>query len=87
MLSAYVKAQGKTLPTANEAAAYADDASISSWAKDAVAQMQTSGIMIGKENNQFDPGRCSYPCGTGGCYAAYRSFVISYIPFFTFWIP
>ena len=55
MLSAYVKAQGKTLPTANEAAAYADDASISSWAKDAVAQMQTSGIMIGKENNQFDP--------------------------------
>ena len=55
MLSAYVKAQGKTLPTANEAAAYADDASISSWAKDVVAQMQTSGIMIGKENNQFDP--------------------------------
>ena len=55
MLSAYVKVQGKTLPAANETAAYADDASISSWAKDAVAQMQTSGIMTGKENNQFDP--------------------------------
>lgn len=37
------------------APAFADNASISSWATDAVGQMQASGIMGGVGNNQFGP--------------------------------
>lgn len=39
----------------NSAPAFADNGSISSWATDAVGQMQASGIMGGLGNNQFGP--------------------------------
>lgn len=40
---------------ARKAATFADNASISSWAIEAVGQMQASGIMGGVGNNTFDP--------------------------------
>ncbi|MDR1132285.1 MAG: DUF1593 domain-containing protein [Oscillospiraceae bacterium] len=44
-----------TFPAANAKAAFADDASIASYAKAAVYTMQRAGILEGKENNRFDP--------------------------------
>ena len=55
MLTNYIEKTGKTLPSVNEPAAYADAGAISSWALDAVDKMQTSGLMTGKEDNCFDP--------------------------------
>lgn len=55
MLTNYIEKTGKTLPSVNEPASYADAGAISSWALDAVNKMQTSGLMTGKEDNRFDP--------------------------------
>ena len=46
---------GYTVPKALEAVTFADNASISSWAKEAVKSMQQAGILAGKTNNRFDP--------------------------------
>lgn len=55
MLTNYLAQTGKSLPSVNPASDYADEASISSWAADAVSKMQTSGLMTGKTGNCFDP--------------------------------
>jgi len=44
-----------TLSSASATTKFADGNSISSWAKDAVYTLQSTGIISGKGNNQFDP--------------------------------
>ena len=51
----YAAKLGYTVPKALEAVTFADNASISSWAKEAVESMQQAGILAGKTNNRFDP--------------------------------
>ena len=53
MLSRLANAMGK--PLAEQPAAFADNASVSSWAADAVGQMQATGIMTGVGDNTFAP--------------------------------
>ena len=53
MLSRLAEAMGK--PLTAQAPTFADNASISSWAADAVGQMQGSGVMGGVGNNTFSP--------------------------------
>lgn len=53
MLSRLAEAVGKPLPA--QAPTFADNASVSSWAFDAVGQMQASGIMGGVGSNTFAP--------------------------------
>ena len=51
----YADKMGYSIPKTLEAVTFADNASISSWAKEAVKAMQQAGILSGKSNNQFDP--------------------------------
>ena len=51
----YAVKLGYTVPKALEAVTFADNASISSWAKEAVESMQQAGILTGKNENKFDP--------------------------------
>jgi len=53
ILARLADAMGQPLPTA--APTFADNSQISSWALDAVGQMQASGIMGGVGDNQFAP--------------------------------
>ena len=53
LLSRLADSIGK--PLAASAPSFADNGSISSWAKDAVGQMQASGVMGGVGSNTFDP--------------------------------
>ena len=53
MLARLAEAVGK--PIAKQAATFADKGKVSSWALDAVGQMQATGIMGGVGNNTFDP--------------------------------
>lgn len=51
----YAAKQGYDLPQTLKAVTFADNAQISSWAKDAVRTMQQAGILAGKNGNKFDP--------------------------------
>ena len=51
----YADKMGYSIPKTLEAVTFADNAQISSWAKDAVKAMQQAGILAGKVNNRFDP--------------------------------
>lgn len=51
----YAAKLGYTVPKPLEAVTFVDNASISSWAKEAVKSMQQAGILAGKTNNRFDP--------------------------------
>lgn len=51
----YAGKMGCSIPKTLEAVTFADNAQISSWAKDAVKAMQQAGVLSGKENNRFDP--------------------------------
>ena len=51
----YADKMGYSIPKTLETVTFADNASISSWAKDAVRAMQQVGVLSGKSNNQFDP--------------------------------
>ena len=51
----YADKMGYSIPKTLEAVTFADNAQISSWAKDAVKAMQQAGVLSGKENNRFDP--------------------------------
>lgn len=51
----YADKMGYSIPKTLETVTFADNASISSWAKDAVRAMQQAGVLSGKSNNQFDP--------------------------------
>jgi S-layer homology domain. len=53
MLSRLADVLGETL--SNQAPTFGDNGSISSWAYDAIGQMQASGIMSGVGNNAFAP--------------------------------
>ena len=51
----YAAKLGYTVPKALEAVTFADNANISSWAREAVKSMQQAGVLAGKTNNRFDP--------------------------------
>ena len=51
----YADKMGYSIPKTLAAVTFADNAQISSWAKDAVKAMQQAGILAGKVNNRFDP--------------------------------
>lgn len=51
----YADKMGYSIPKTLEAVTFADNAQISSWAKDAVKTMQQAGVLSGKANNLFDP--------------------------------
>lgn len=55
IMANYAKKLGYDLPKTLQAVTFADNAQISSWAKDAVKAMQQAGILAGKANNRFDP--------------------------------
>ena len=55
IMANYAKKLGYDLPKTLQAVTFADNAQISSWAKDAVKSMQQAGILAGKANNRFDP--------------------------------
>ena len=55
IMANYAKKLGCDLPKTLQAVTFADNAQISSWAKDAVKAMQQAGILAGKANNRFDP--------------------------------
>ncbi len=51
----YARATGYTLPVTRNAVTFADDASIGVIYKNAVKAMQQAGIMMGEQNNRFNP--------------------------------
>lgn len=51
----YAAKLGYTVPKTLKAVTFADNAKISSQAKEAVQSMQQAGILAGKTNNRFDP--------------------------------
>ena len=55
IMANYAKKLGYDLPRTLKAVTFADNANISSWAKDAVRAMQQAGILAGKNGNKFDP--------------------------------
>ena len=55
MLSNYLSYAKITLPTDNSKPLFADNASISNYAVDAVRLMQEAGLMVGTGNNYFRP--------------------------------
>ena len=55
IMANYAKKLGYDLPKTLQAVTFADNAQISSWAKDAVKAMQQAGILAGKANNRFAP--------------------------------
>lgn len=55
ILKNYADKMGYPIPKTLEAVTLADNAKISSWAKDAVKAMQQAGILSGKANNLLDP--------------------------------
>ena len=55
IMANYAKKLGYDLPKTLRAVTFADNAQISSWAKDAVKAMQQAGTLAGKANNCFDP--------------------------------
>jgi uncharacterized membrane protein len=54
MLVNYVNYKGYTLP-AEQTTTFSDEASISSWARDAVKMIQAAGIINGRPGNLYDP--------------------------------
>lgn len=55
ILQNYAKATGYKLPVTRTAVTFADASSIGSSYKDAVTAMQQAGIMMGEQNNKFNP--------------------------------
>ena len=55
IMANYAKKLGYDLPQTLKAVTFADNANISSWAKNAVRAMQQAGILTGKNGNKFDP--------------------------------
>jgi len=55
IMANYAKKLGYDLPKTLQAVTFADNAQISSWAKNAVRTMQQAGILAGKNGNKFDP--------------------------------
>ena len=55
MLMNYVRYKNYALRSTADAATFADDTSISTWARDAVRSIQRVGVIGGKPGNLFDP--------------------------------
>ncbi len=55
MVIRYADAGGIVLPETAGANTFADDSTISGWAKESVYRAQAAGIVNGKEKNKFDP--------------------------------
>ena len=55
IMANYAKKLGYDLPKTLQTVTFADNAQISSWAKNAVRIMQQAGILSGKNGNKFDP--------------------------------
>ena len=55
IMANYAKKLGYDLPKTLQAVTFADNAQISSWAKNEVGAMQQAGILAGKANNRFNP--------------------------------
>ena len=55
IMANYAKKLDYDLPKTLQAVTFADNAQISSWAKNAVRTMQQAGILSGKNGNKFDP--------------------------------
>jgi len=55
IMSNYAKAIGYTLPKVHVENTFADNSKISTYAKEAVKQMQMAGVISGKNGNLFDP--------------------------------
>ena len=55
IMANYAKKLGYDLPKPLQTVTFADNAQISSWAKNAVRAMQQAGILAGKNGNKFDP--------------------------------
>lgn len=55
MMVNYAAATGYKLPMSRQSITFADDTTISAYAKDAVKAIQQTGIINGKDNNRFDP--------------------------------
>lgn len=55
IMANYAKKLGYDLPRTLRAVTFADNANISSWAKNAVKAMQQAGILAGKNGNKFTP--------------------------------
>ena len=55
IMANYAKKLGYDLPQTLKTVTFADNANISSWAKNAVRAMQQAGILAGKNGNKFDP--------------------------------
>lgn len=55
IIANYAKVIGFNLPKVHAANTFADGATISSWATDAVKTVQMAGILAGKNGNIFDP--------------------------------
>lgn len=53
MLYRYMQFTGKT--ASGQSVSFADESTISSWAKDAVDTVSAAGLIEGKSNNKFDP--------------------------------
>lgn len=54
-MSNYAKTMGYKVPATREAVSFADNGFVASWAAAAVKQMQTAGVINGKDGNRFDP--------------------------------
>lgn len=55
IMTNYAKTMNYVLPKTRTAVTFADNAKISSYAKDAVKSMQMAGVIMGKDGNKFDP--------------------------------
>lgn len=55
MFVRYLELKGINLGGSGETSKFADDAQISSYAKEGVAKLSNTGILKGKDNNRFDP--------------------------------
>ena len=55
MISKYLKYRGLTCRVKDDSGTFADDGSISGWAKDAVYEIRSYGIISGKPGNLADP--------------------------------
>ena len=67
-------------PAAQAGAPFADEGSIASWAAQAVDWAQSSGILIGRENNRFDPQASATRAEVAVMLRAYRTMGASETP-------
>lgn len=55
LMQNYAFMMGYAVPKTRTEVSFADNASIESWASDAVKSMQMAGIIMGKDGNRYDP--------------------------------